>query len=84
MDKWKVKLVLDECDALEDLHFEEQDIQFLPRVGEFIWPSIDCIAMMTAKVQECWAVQKCPDCPFAYNGCSSISDISVDDDICVR
>lgn len=81
MDNWKVKLVLDECAALEDLHFEERDMQFLPRVGEFIWPSRDCCAMMEAKVRECYAVRKCPECPYAYSGGRNIS---VDDDIYVR
>lgn len=83
MENWKIELGLDECDNLCETYVQENDMPFIPRIGEYLWPSRRWCDAMEEKVKECWRENGCKDCPYIYCHQKSEDDISLDDQICV-
>ncbi len=72
------------CDELYDKYVKEEKISFIPRIGEFIWPTALWLDRMTKTVKECWRKNRCPDCPFMWGATMDEDHIALDDLICVH
>ena len=83
MNDWKIELGLDECDNLSETYVQEKDMPFIPRIGEYLWPSRQWVDKMEVRVKECWRENKCNNCPYIYGNKKVEDYISIDDVICV-
>lgn len=78
--KWKFMYALDDCDKLDiDKACTGDDLQFLPHVGDILFPSDFGYYGLDTIAKECWRENHCKDCPYLYGKGESEDDIDVSD-----
>lgn len=81
---WQIRLNLGACDSIFEESVAEQDIPFLPHVGDAFWLSDTAEEKLDTIAKECWIKNKCKNCPYAYGWQKSVDDVSVGDYIFVE
>lgn len=65
---WQILVSLDDCDWLFEDKAKEEDLVFLPNIGDVFWVSDGCREQLDDYARACFEKNKdkCSKCPFLY------------------